>query len=108
MLSLMDTDAMDNTTAAEGFPGLYRAILDGIAELERLGWRSEADRIRKASTAAYSGPWGRAGYRRLEQQRLRIERTLATPDHPSPDGRRGRSGGRTPMGALVRRLRPAR
>ena len=100
---------MDSTTAAEEFPGLYRSILDGIAELERLGRRSEADRIRRSATAAYSGPWGAAGYRRLELQRQRIERALATPDRQAGDKpMASRSGDRTAVGAFVRRLRPAR
>ena len=100
---------MDSSTAAEEFPGLYRSILDGIAELERQGRRREAERIRKAATAAYSGPWGPAGHRRLELQRLRIERALAAPDRQAGDEAatpRGRD--RTPVGSLVRRLRPAR
>jgi hypothetical protein len=105
----MDSAAgMDSAAAAEGFPGLYRTILDGIAELERLGWRTEADRIRKASTAAYSGAWGAAGYRRLEMQRLRIERVLAGPDRSPADRPRGRWKQPTSVGSLVRRLRPAR
>ena len=100
---------MDSTTAAEEFPGLYRTILDGVAELERVGRRSEAERIRKAATAAYSGPWGAAGHRRLELQRQRIERALATPDRQSGDqALTSRSADRTPVGAFVRRLRPAR
>jgi hypothetical protein len=99
---------MDSTTAAEEFPGLYRTILDGIAELERLGRRSEADRIRKAATAAYSGPWGAAGHRRLQLQRTRIERALAVSDRPAAESPAPRPTERTPVGSLVRRLRPAR
>jgi hypothetical protein len=100
---------MDSSAAAEEFPGLYRLILDGIAELERQGRRGEAERIRKAATAAYSGPWAAAGHRRLELQRLRLERALSAPDRQvggEPTPARGR--GRTPVGSLVRRLRPAR
>ena len=99
---------MDSSVTAEEFPGLYRAILDGIAELERLGRRTEADRIRKAATAAYSGPWGATGYRKLELQRLRIQRALATPDRPTADQDHKRSRPGTPVGSLARRLRPAR
>jgi hypothetical protein len=99
---------MDSTTAAEEIPGIYRTILDGIAELERLGRRTDADRIRKAATAAYSGPWGAAGHRRLEVQRIRIERALALPDRPAGEQSAPRPVQRTPVGSLVRRLRPAR
>jgi hypothetical protein len=98
---------MDSTMAAEAFPGLYRAILDGIDELERSGRRAEADRIRKAATAAYSGAWGATGYRKLEGQRLRIERALAAPDRGVARSREGSHSG-TPVGSLVRRLRLAR
>ena len=97
---------MDSSTAAEEFPGLYRTILDGIAELERLGRRAEADRIRKAATTAYSGPWGAAGHRKLQQQRLRIERALA-PERTA-ESPKIRVPQHTPVDSLVRRLRPAR
>jgi hypothetical protein len=98
---------MDSNIAAEEFPGLYRTILDGIAELERVGQRDEAARIRKAATAAYSGAWGAAGYRRLELQRQRMERALAGPDHSAgPDA--DHPADRTPVDSLVRRLRLAR
>jgi hypothetical protein len=100
---------MDSSIAAEEFPGLYRTILDGIAELERLGRRTEADRIRKAATAVYSGPWGAAGHRQLELQRQRIERVLAAPDrHAAERSPAGRLADRTAVGSLVRRLRPVR
>ena len=98
---------MDSSAVAEEFPGLYRAILDGIAELERLGRRAEADRIRKAATAAYSGPWGAGGHRKLELQRLRLERALAPARAPAEVARRSFTD-QTPVGSLVRRLRPAR
>jgi hypothetical protein len=99
---------VDSSTAAEEFPGLYRSILDGIAELERLGRRPEAERIRKAATAAYSGPWGAAGHRRLMLQRTRIERALSVLDQ-KPSEQLPRPGrDHTPVGSLVRRLRPAR
>lgn len=71
---------MDSTAASEEFPGLYRAILDGVAELERVGQRAEAHRIRQAATRTYSGPWGEQGRRRLTALTARIERILAGPD----------------------------
>lgn len=61
-------------TAAEAFPALYRAILDGVTELEQAGRRTEAFAIRREATAAYSGAWGPTGRRRLEALLVRIER----------------------------------
>jgi len=39
------------------FPALYRAVLDGVAEMERRGERSEAATIRRQAIAAYSAAW---------------------------------------------------
>ena len=39
------------------FPALYRAVLDGVAEMERRGGRSEAAAIRRQAIAAYSAAW---------------------------------------------------
>jgi hypothetical protein len=101
---------MDSNSAAEAFPGVYRAILDGVAELERIGLRDEAHRVRRAATAAYSGPWGEAGYRRLILLVARIERTLAAPAQAIPTRRR--PGPRAPeapgLQALLRRIPSAR
>ena len=83
---------MDSTSAAEAFPGIYRAILDGVAELERVGQREEALRVRRAAATAYSGPWGEAGYRRLVLLVARIERTLVGPGLVPLEHRRLRVG----------------
>ncbi len=68
---------MESSTAAEAFPALYRAILDGVADLERCGLRAEAHAVRRDATAAYSGAWGEAGRRRLTALVARIEVVLA-------------------------------
>lgn len=39
------------------FPALYRAVLDGVAEMVRRGERSEAASIRRQAIAAYSAAW---------------------------------------------------
>ena len=68
---------METSTAAEAFPALYRAILDGIADMERAGLRAAAHEVRRDATAAYSGAWGEAGRRRLTGLVDRIEGVLA-------------------------------
>jgi hypothetical protein len=67
---------------AEDLPALYRAILDGIAQLERLGARREAGLLRTEATAIYSTAWDEAGLRRLGQIRRRIERVIAGEERP--------------------------
>ena len=62
---------------AEDLPALYRAILDGVAQLERVGRRREAGVVRAEATHVYSTRWDEAGYRRLEQIQRRIERLLS-------------------------------
>lgn len=100
---------MDSNAAAEAFPGLYRAILDGVAELERLGHRDEAHRIRRAATASYSGPWGDPGRRRLASLVSRMERTLTNQDHAIPERRaRLRRPASLGLHELLRRLPSAR
>jgi hypothetical protein len=65
------------STPAEDLPALYRAILDGVAQLERLGERREARLLRTEATAVYSASWDEGGLRRLDQIRRRIERIIA-------------------------------
>jgi hypothetical protein len=48
----------------DDFPGLYRAVLDAAAELERRGDRSAAARLRREAADAYS-VWDEQGRRRL-------------------------------------------
>jgi hypothetical protein len=62
---------------AEDLPTLYRAILDGVARLERLGARREAGLLRADATRIYSTAWDEAGLRRLRQMSARIERVIA-------------------------------
>ena len=85
---------------AETLPALYRAILDGVAELERRGVRDEAALVREEAIAVYSTAWDDVGRRRLSALVRRIHRVTAGQDRP----RHARSGIRTP----VRPPRPAR
>lgn len=48
---------MDQKSAAEELPALYRAILDRIAQIDAAGQRSAAYRIRTEATRIYSRAW---------------------------------------------------
>jgi hypothetical protein len=73
---------VENLSPAEDLPTLYRAILDGIAELERLGERRAADRVRTDAIRFYSRSWDSKSRRHLEAILRRTERTLA--EHRDP------------------------
>src|SRR5262249_6069521 len=45
---------------AEDLPELYRTILERVAELERIGARREAGRVRETATRIYSEAWHEA------------------------------------------------
>ena len=57
---------MEPNSPAEELPALYRAILDRVAELEAVGDRVEAGRVRRAATQAYSRAWDERARRQLE------------------------------------------
>lgn len=65
---------------AEDLPALYRAILDRVAQLEQIGARHEAARIRSAATAAYSAAWNAAAQRLLGNLLARADRALVVPE----------------------------
>ncbi|HET9851528.1 MAG TPA: hypothetical protein VFP56_03360 [Candidatus Limnocylindrales bacterium] len=71
---------MESLPVSEVLPGLYRAVLDGVAHLESIGRRRDAAGIRAEATAAYSGAWNAAADRRLRSLRERAER-LAESQH---------------------------
>lgn len=72
-------------------PALYRAVLDGVAILERRGERTLATSIRRQAIAAYANAWDDRHRDRLVSLLERLRRELA-----KGDGRRER--------ALERRL----
>lgn len=74
---------VDESAPAVELPGLYRAALDGIARLERVGDRPAAARIRRDAIAVYSGRWDERGLRRLHRLVQECERLLR--DHPHAD-----------------------
>ena len=71
---------VDESSPAVELPGLYRAALDGIARLERLGERVLAARIRTDATTVYSDRWDERGRKRMERLVAEAERVLR--DHP--------------------------
>lgn len=71
-----------HASPAEELPALYRAILDGIADLERVGEHREAALIRTEATRVYSTSWDEGGRRRLLHIRRRIERVIAGDERP--------------------------
>lgn len=70
------------TTPSEDLPALYRAILDGIANLERVGQHREAALLRTQATRIYSTSWDERARRRLNQIHRRIGRVIAGDERP--------------------------
>lgn len=70
------------SSPSEDLPALYRAILDGVAQLERIGERREAALLRADATRVYSASWDQGSLRRLDQMRRRIERIIAGDERP--------------------------
>lgn len=57
---------MDQKSAAEELPALYRALLDRIAQIDAAGHRSVGYRIRVQATQIYSRAWDDRARRGLE------------------------------------------
>lgn len=57
---------MDQKSAAEELPALYRAVLDRIAQIDASGQRAAAYRIRVEATRIYSRAWDDRARRGLE------------------------------------------
>jgi len=66
---------VDTLPVSEILPGLYRAVLDGVAALEARGRRREAAEIRAEATRIYSRAWTMDAARRLRELRARADRT---------------------------------
>jgi hypothetical protein len=73
-----DAPFVEQEPVAEVLPGLYRAVLDAVADLELRGLRNDAAKIRADATRAYSGAWNHAAARRLRILRARAARIVAT------------------------------
>jgi hypothetical protein len=63
-------------------PGLYRSILERVAELEQVGRRPEAMRIRLQATRTYSNAWDAAGRRSLITLLARADRAIVGETQP--------------------------
>jgi hypothetical protein len=57
---------MDQKSAAEELPALYRALLDRIAQIDAAGHREAGYRIRSEATRIYSRAWDDRARRGLE------------------------------------------
>ena len=90
-----ETRRVEQQPVAEILPGLYRAVLDAVADLEARGYRREAAQIRTDATHAYSHAWNQAA-----ANRLRVLRAKA--------GRIVEGGRRRPLRpAVIETLKPA-
>jgi len=58
-------DTMEPNSAAEILPGLYRAVLDRVAQLELAGHRDAAGLMRSKGTRIYSRSWDDRARREL-------------------------------------------
>lgn len=81
-------------TVAEDLPELYRAILDRIDLLERIGERRHAGQIRIAATGVYSVAWNENARGRLIGLLGRADRVLVGRPHHRGWRLRRRSAGR--------------
>jgi hypothetical protein len=85
---------MESNSPAEELPALYRAILDRVAELEGVGERVHAARLRTEATDAYSRAWDERARRRLESILRRCD-SGSVADRPRDRAGRHVAPGRT-------------
>ena len=69
---------MEQQPVAEVLPGLYRAVLDAVADLELRGHRGDAAAIRRDATRVYSAAWTLAAAHQLRVLRARAARIVAS------------------------------
>lgn len=69
---------MDELPVSEILPGLYRAVLDAVADLELRGRRSDAAAIRSEATRVYSRAWTADAAKRLRNLRAKADRIMAS------------------------------
>ncbi len=69
---------MEHQTPAEEMPTLYRAVLDTVWRLERLGERAYALEARRRAVHVYATRWDEGGQRALVQINREALKRLAT------------------------------
>jgi hypothetical protein len=70
---------------SQTLPGLYRAVLDAVADLERRGRRRDAAAIREEATRVYSTAWTPAAERRMRILQAKCARVVARTRRASGD-----------------------
>jgi hypothetical protein len=73
---------MEPKSAAEELPGLYRAVLDRVGELEASGRRDLANAVRAEATRIYSRAWD--DHARKGLQDLVRRNAAPLPEHETP------------------------
>jgi hypothetical protein len=73
---------MDELPVSEILPGLYRAVLDAVADLEARKHRREAADIRAEATRVYSRAWTADAAKRLGALRARAGRSIHLAKYP--------------------------
>jgi hypothetical protein len=74
---------MDHQTPSEEMPGLYRAVLDTVWRLERLGEREFALEIRRRAVLTYSTRWDEGGQKALGKINREALKRLANTKSPA-------------------------
>ena len=70
--------SVEQQPVAEVLPGLYRAVLDAVADLELRGHRLDAAAIRREATRTYSAAWTPAAAHRMRVLRARAARIVGS------------------------------
>ena len=69
---------MEHQTPAEEMPTLYRAVLDTVWRLERLGERDYALQVRRRAVHTYATRWDEGGQKALVKLNREALRRLAS------------------------------
>ena len=80
--------SVEQQPVAEVLPGLYRAVLDAVADLELRGYRREGAALRSDATRTYSAAWNPAAAHRMRVLRARAARIIASRRPPRGDSLR--------------------
>jgi hypothetical protein len=75
---------VEQASAAESLPELYRRVLDRVADLEQQGHRVEGGNMRAEAIRIYSAAWTDGAARRLRKMSQRADRILKGPRPRAP------------------------